>query len=488
MSAGGQDTNSGTLLQYVINPPQVFVGTTTDLTLVITNPLNSGNTVTLRPGAQGDMIEVTFTGPQAVTGDFNFGAQSQTQGFAAGSSSPGSGVFNVQPTTVQNLAPGQSVKVLFPAVVINGQTGPAQVKVEEFIGESDQQSVVAVQRVAQELRVISWMDPGIVGLGQTSTLRWISFSGTRVKVSGFMGGTGEKTFDVHGDPPYPDSTPVGVPDGEGFRPYTLTVYSNDGQHANHQSTVYLNKPLINSFVGDPAAPGPIKTSQAVQLNWSTIFGQYAYLNTPTANIPVDVNPSSPVRVVPGDDAYAASNGAQISDVVTYELWVGGYNQPASRPVKYNLSPVKVVYFKYGVKDPGTGKLSRMISKLDPPRWPGINIHGVSNDLFKMVVKQPGGNDTVWWLGAGDTTHPQVQFFDAAAGAGGKFTLSWVTANLKSLTLGWNDGSPQSYPVPADQVASGSYEVTPQRATEYTLTATGTNGEVVTSTLTVGGPS
>lgn len=489
MSGGGQNTSSGTLLNYTINPPRVFVSTTTDLTLVITNPIDSGNTVTLQPGPQGDLIVVTFAGPQAVTDDLNFGAQSQTQGFTAGTSSPGSGVFNIQPTSEQTLAPGQTVKVLFPSVVINGQTGPAQIQIEEFIGESDEKSVVSVDRNAQELKVIGWMDPIIVGLGQTSTLRWISFSGTRVEVSGFIGGTGKKVFPVHGDPPYPDSTQVGVPTGEGFRNYTLTVYSNDGQHAQQSVTLYLNRPYIKSYAGDPPAPGPVKVNKAVNLSWSTLFGQYAYLNTPTANIPVDANASRPLPVVPGDDAYALSNGGPIPPDVVYELWVGGFDKPASQQLKYTLSPVRVLYFKFGTKDAGTGKLSRMVWKLDPPKWPGINITGVTDSLFKMVVKQPGGQDTVWWLGAGDTTHPQVQYFDAVAGAGGKYTLSWVTVRLATLVLSWDDGSPQSYTVPQPQRASGSYEVTPPpRATDYTLTATGDNGEVVTSTLTVGGQS
>jgi hypothetical protein len=487
MSGVGQDTPSGTILQYAINPPKVFVSTTTDLTLVITNPLNSGQTVTFRPGAQGDLVEVTFTGQQAVTDDFNFASQSLTTGFTAGTLSPGSGVFNVQPTSLQKLEPGQTIKVLFPAVVVNGQTGTAQVQIEEFIGDSDETTTVSVERVAQELRVISWIDPQVIGLGQKTTLRWISFAGTKVKVSGFPGGTGEQTFPVHGDPPHPDSTQVGVAADEGFRTYTLTVYTNDNKHAKDEATVYQNPPVISSLDGDPPTGSVVRPNQPVLLTWGTLFGQYAYLITPTANAPADLNVSTPVRVVPGDDAFASAGGGPVPGQVTYELFVGGYKRGATQDVTYTISPVKILYFKYNTRDPGTGKLSGVSWKLDPPTWRGVRVTGAA-DLSKIAVTQPGAPDTVWWLGSGDTAHPQVQFFDASAATSGAYTLRWVTANVKSLVLSWNDGSPQSYAVPSGDVAGGVYNVTPKGSTQYLLTATGANGEVVTSALTAGAPA
>jgi hypothetical protein len=488
MSVDGPGDSSGTILHYEIKPSSVFVGTTSDLTLVITNPLEKETTVTLEPGPQGDLISVTFTGSKAITDDFNFSSQSETAGFAAGSQSAGSGVFNIQPTAVRRLTPGQSIKVLFSGIVINGQTGPAQVQIEEFIGDSDQNTTLSVERVAQELRVISWVDPAIIGLGQTTTLRWLSFGGVRVKVAGFIDGTGEKTFNVRGDPPHPDSTQVGVGPNEGFRTYTLTVYTGDGQHEKDATTVYQQSPVITSFECDPPSPGPVKADQKVQLSWDSLYGQYAFLQTPVTTLPVDVSPSSPTTVTPGADAYEWSGGGTIPPDVTYQLQVAGYQPQATKEVNYQISPVKIVYFKFANMDATTGKLSGLVSKFDPPGWPAVNISNLGGGISKLVVGQPGGKETVWWLGDADTTHPQVQFFDAVAGSGGKYTLRWVTANLKTLTLSWNDGSPQSYVVPAGQLVKGTYEVTPKGATDYLLTAVGNNAEVVTSTLSAGGPA
>lgn len=482
MSGAAQDTSSETILQYEINPPNVFISTTTDLTLVITNPLG-GQTVTFQPGPQGDLIEVTFNGSPAVTDDFNFVPQSLTTGFTAGAVSQGSGVFSVVPTSVQRLEPGQSIKVLFPAVVINGQTGAAQVQIQEFIGDSDETTTVSIQRVAQELRVISWMDPRVIGLGQKTTLRWISFGGTRVRVSGFPSGTGEQTFPVQGDPPHPDSTQVGVAPDEGFRTYTLTVFTNDNKHAKDEATVYQNPPVITSLNGDPPDGAVVRPDQPVRLTWSTLFGQYAYLITPTANTPVSVNVSTPLRVVPGDDAFSSAGGGPIPGKVTYELYVGGYKQGATQDVTYNLSPVRILYFKYNTRDPSTGKLSGVSWKLDPPTWRGVRVTGTA-DLSTLTVSQPGAPDTVWRLGSGDKTHPQVQFFDASVATAGAYTLRWVTGNLISLVLSWNDGTPQSHTIPGSDIESGVYNVTPKGSTQYLLTATGTNGEVVTSVSTI----
>ena len=94
--------------------------------------------------------------------------------------------------------------------------------------------------------------------------------------------------------------------------------------------------------------------------------------------------------------------------------------------------------------------------------------------------QPGGGKTVLYLGPGDTTHPQIQYFNAApATTGGGFVLTWVTANLTALVL-----APDGYTVPSEQIAKSTYTVHPSVTTVYVLTGTAKNGQTVSSTLVV----
>jgi hypothetical protein len=473
--------SSPTILNYTINPSQVIIATQNDFSLVITNPA-SAQPVTLDQGNQ-DQIQVSFpappefTGADALTDSLSFTAQSLTDGFIAGQLTQGSNPFVIQPMGVQTLLPGHSIKIQFKAVTVNGETGSPKIQIEEFIGESDQKTTLAVEKLPQQLHVIGWLDPWTVGLEQQSTLYWQSFGGTSVDVIGFPGGTGIQNFPVSGNPPYPGNTKVTVPPDQAQRTYTLRVKTNDQRHAEMPVTLSQQSPMIIQFEAVSPPTEPLGPTQQVNLIWHTLFTKYAYLQTPVDNSEVLPDMSTPTPFTPGVDAYKGNDRQSIPDKVDYILQACGYKESATSTVTFKIGQVKVLYFKYAKMD--GDKLSGIIYLLDPPEWAGSNL-SLAN-VNKLTVYQPGETTTVLWLGSADTVHPQVQFFDAVSGQGGKFTLRWVTANLKSLVLKWNG---QSYTVPSAQIAKGTYEVTPTRTTNYMLEATGTNGETVTSTLAV----
>jgi hypothetical protein len=283
-------------------------------------------------------------------------------------------------------------------------------------------------------------------------------------------------------PPYAGETEVSVPDDtQEEKTYTVQVRAG-ADHREARVTLTQHKPEI---IGFGAAPGlaeptqPIGAMDEVPLQWRTIYGNRAFLQTPpnSAGSRVGLNPARPLPVTPGVDAYrSAADRSRIPATATYVLRVTGFRKPAEASVTYGLNPVKALYFKYSKLD--GEKLSEPVWGVDPEKWPAVEVV-MSTPPFTMTVYGPGGTKQVLYLGGGDTVHPQVQYFAATAGEGGKKTLRWVTANVTALRL-----EPGGYTVPAGQVAKGTHEVTPAQTTDYVLHATAASGETVTSTLRV----
>lgn len=489
-----------TLLRYSIQPAQVFVETSTTLTLTILNPLGAPP-VSFKGGAGGDEIDVTIpygAGADALAASLNFTAQSATGGFTCARQA-GSDAFAVRPVGfgTTTLRPGESIVVEFTGVTINGTPSPAgqpaQVAVQEYIGDADGATTVAVSKLAQQLAVVAWPRDYTVGLGEQTRLMWQSFGGTMVTVYGFQDGfidpacaiaePGKRCFPVLGKPPHPGHVQVGVPANQAQWKYTVVVSVDSGQHEQQEVTINQHAPVITGLGAAPSLEppsGPIGAMDPVDLQWSTVFAARAYLQTPAQGSPTRVqpNPTEPITVVPGKDVTAGwQPGGSVPGTAAYVLTATGFAPQDVRTVPYTLKPVSIAYFKYRDRAQD-GTLSGFSWLTDPPDWPAVEIQ-VSTAPYTFTVRQPGGGSMTAYLGPG-TTQPQVQYFDAAAGEGGEYVLTWVTANVASLVL-----APEGYTVPPGDVAKGSYTVKPDGPRTYVLTATpGGGGQAITSTLVV----
>jgi hypothetical protein len=486
-------TQTAALLTYRIEPHQVFVGTTTSLTLELRN--DTARTVTF---GLDDAVEATFPageGERALSRVVDYQPRALTDGFTA-TRVEGTGTYRVRAAgfEARDLLPGHSVLVRFDGVKVNGVRGGVPVAVLEQLEEVGESSVT-VEKIPQELNVVAWLEEPVVGLGEETRLHWRSFGGTRVVVFAFADGEvdakcpegdrrpGYRCFPVEGEgPPYSGSTDVVVPDPtQEEKTYTVQVRAG-ADHREARVTLTQHKPEITGF---GAAPGMVKPTEPigamdeVPLKWTTIYGRRAYLRTPTdsAGRQVALNPAAPRPVTPGLDAYrAAPDPGRIPATAEYVLSVTGFRQPAEARLSYQLKPVRALFFKYGRLDGET--LSDPVWEVDPKGWPAVEVV-MSTPPFTLTVYGPGETRQVLYLGGGDAVHPQVQYFGATAGEGGKKTLRWVSANATALRL-----EPPGYDVPAGQVAKGTYEVTPTQTTDYVLRATAANGETVTSTLRV----
>ncbi len=477
-----------TLLSYQFQPSQVFIATTTNLQLIITNPVG-GQAVNFTGGPQGDEIDIYFpvgSGNTDLVNSITFGSSSQTAGFTC-SQVQGDVYFAIRAPQNTTLQPGQTIVITFTNVVINGQTGnppsAATINISEFIGSSDGTGTTSITKLTQALNVIAWLDPLVVGKRQYATLYWQSMGGTKVVVAGFGNGTGSKDFPVQGDPPYPGNCQVNVPsDTDPQRTYTIRVYTSDNQHTETQVTLTQMPPLITSFNSD-IPQGTISVAQPVQLSWTDLYATTTYLQL--ANGDTLTNPISPLTVNPGQEIaslYQPGSGTQLPGSAQYILTLMGFQKQASQQMTWQLQPVGLAYFKFGTMDNG-GNLSGVMFRTDPEEWAPVSADLSNPNLNIFTIHQPGQPNSVYYLGSGDTTHPQIQYFNAEKKTAGQYELKWVTANLTSLVL-----NPGNTIIPAGQIVRGTMTIDNITAPVlYTFTGTAASGETIVSQLLVGVP-
>ena len=472
--------NSETLFQYSFQPPQVFVATTVDLKLVIENPV-TGTPVFFAGGPDGDEIDITFpvgSGNTDLVNALTFTATSLTEGFTCALDAGGT-YFAVKSPIGTTVQPGERIEINFVNVVVNGATtsppAAASVLIQEYIGSESGNISVNIDKLPAQLGIIAWLDPLIVGLNQPSTLYWQSMGGIGVEISGFPSGSGAEKFPVAGQPPYADSCKVTIASTTiPQRTYTAKVYTGDNQHRETTVTLTQQPPLILSYDADKGAK--IGAADTVVLSWRSLYGSSTAISTPAAIIN---NPDSPVQVHPGNDLVEAYRGnfGNMPATANYPLTVNGYLNPATAPMSFEISPVGLAYFKFGTMN-NEGMLSGVKVQTDPADWGATELQ-LSNELNTFAIYQPGGATSLFYLGSGDTTHPQIQYFEAESKGSGQYELTWVTANVSTLVL-----NPGTIQITGERIQRGSQIVTLTTSETYTLTGTAANGQTIVSLLNI----
>ncbi|MEM7641165.1 MAG: hypothetical protein AAF366_01395 [Pseudomonadota bacterium] len=467
-------------LRYAIAPGKVLAGATQTLTLTATVPDN-GAPVALQPGAKGDEIKLTIPAPPQVTGAgaltdaVTFVAQSKTDGFIAGPDPGSANAILVKPTVPVTLSPGQRIEVALDAVAISATPGTAKIGIQEFIGTGGATADIDVTKDTPPISVTAWFEQPIVGKSETAILRWISNGGTVVTITGLETGTGQQSFPVSGKtPPFPGMLAI-TPTAPGPMPLTLTVRTSDGSQSNSTTVVLdVRRPYLARLAATPAPDTQVAADAEVSLDWTILYARSATLTPPSGVGPLLVPRDTlrPMKVVPGADALA---GAPALDAIpasaTYELIGSGFGPDIRASISYGIAPVALAYFKYQSKDP-KGTLSQPGFAVLPNDWQGKR--EILGDVMTFTLYQPGGGSQTYYLGAADTTHPQIQYFAPAAPAsGGQVTVEWVTANLDTLTL-----DPGGHTIAAADIASGSMAVPVPADGIVTLTGTSkTHGSV-----------
>ncbi len=465
-----------TLLNYSFQPPSVFISTEVDLTLSIQNPAN-GDPITFKGGANGDQISIVFpigNGATDLVTELNFETRSPA-GFNVAKSTSGEFYTIKFTNNSTRLQPGETATVTFLKVKVNdtcvNPASTAVITIKEYIrGVQLVGTTEIIKQPNNKLGISAWLDPAIVGLGQTSTLFWQSVGGTSVEVFPFA--TGKKKFPVEGPPPSPGNCTVDVPSTtESQRMYTLQVFTSDNTKEQTIVTLTQNPPLITAFTADKS--GSIKVDDTLELDWFFLWGTDWMIDS---NSGLELfNPNAPVKVNPGKEILESYKGnyANLPSSIYYTLTVNGFKEPTSKKISINLLPVQLGYFKYA-----NNNLTGVTWKLNPESWKGYTVKTISENVVQLAVYQPGGRTDLYFLGSGDT-HPQIQYFSFVKGANNSVEFSWVTANLASLVL-----TPGGYSILGTNIASGKKTVTVTATTVFTLTGTGNDRSTITSSIEV----
>lgn len=450
-----------TLLEYTFLPNAVFIDTKNNLVLEIENPVDKPP-VKFKSGRGGDIISIGFLAGQKqddLVTDLNFSAKIAPDSFSISTN------FDITSNDDIVLNPGDSIRVTFEEMPINDASGDSVVTITESIGESSGTYPITIAKKKHELEVIAWLDPLIVGLGQQSTLHFKSSSSTKVVISGYPDGLGEKTVDT---PPYSWSGSVGIgSSSESQRTYTVIAWAGGNRSPQEEVTLTQKPPVITAFA--PEGDQTIKPNDTATITWQAMYASgntMKFLETRLNNV------SSPFKPVPGKDLTDAYNPNKhnaefMPDTVTYSLIVDGFKKSAEQSFAYKVMPVQLNYLKYQDES-----LTAIIYSYDPSDWGAVN-RAFGNEALTLTIYQPGYKKDVFYLSKDDDTNPMIQYFEIVDGK-----LSWVTANLKSLTL-----NPGAISIDAEEIKKGTHPI-PDGASQVILTGVGNNGNPIRSVLNI----
>ena len=482
-------------LSLSLRPDSVFAGSTATLKLVIAVPDDGA------PVAFGGLDALQIRFPSAQDGSRPALVTDLTSLRASIASSPADGPWNVSgpqaarfaayPVTPTTLMPGDSVVVEFDSLPIVAETGSPEVFVEVELGSAPRVGIpLPVQIVSPPAGVIAWVDRPVLGLHETTTLRWTSQGGTTVRVVGFTTQavpSGYRDFPVGG----PSSTPLdpSADAGPGSSEHTYTVQliaqPGDKVLAETRVTCYLHHPFVAEYGilerGQVVPAVTLDYGQKVTLRWRCRYVDpdqgvgLSFLGL--RGLPDSTTTLSPETVLPFNQ-----------DQVVITLTAPGFGHPATADAVVNFRPIRILYFKYLALTPVDGLppvLAKSQFRTFPANIPGSQISTVpgSPGTLRLTVTGPGGTQTRY-LGTGDEPYLEIRYFapETPVQAGKPFLLRWLTHRAARLTLRTPDGD---RPIPWQKIADGTSEpLTVAEPTTYVLTAVGDDGDVLESTLLV----
>lgn len=468
-----------TLLSYAAEPTQAFADQQQDLIVTITNPVTA-KAVTFNPGPQGEAIYITF--PETLARSANFNAQSQTNGFYVAGVAGQDRTFSVTSLLTIDLKPGDSIVAQFKQVPIVPDTGDTEILIEEFIGSGDEKTSIPFTVISPKPSITAYADPNQAGYKEPVRIHWDAFKADSVTIEGLE--EGKKTFkNTKGDVLFSGDYTTILTKKEDLD-LTLTAVSDKGDSNPTHVTVSAKAPVIHAFQPTTHEPDPLPLDAVVSLTWRSEFALATIFTSPDGNGPALVPPvalGSPIAVNPGKDAaLGAASLDEIPATAEYSLVATGFDPQASGDVSFTLGQPSLVYFKY-LNKADDDTLSGMSWQIDPTSWDSVGRQLIVNPTGLNILKifKPGGGHLTYYLGSGDTTHPQIQYFNADKVEGGQVTISWVTANLSTLVL-----NPGDISIDAADIPSGSKTVQLPSDKRLTLTGTSASGDQVPSILVV----
>lgn len=459
-------------MSFSIMPEMVFVDSSSTLKFVAQNTSKT-ESVKFTVGRGASYINVLFPDGNEdcdLVSNLSFEGTCNLSNFSCNEAD---GEFKITSDEEVEIAPGDSLQVTFEKMPINTKTGSAKVTVSYKIDNNSGSKEIYITKKAKELGVIAWLDPLVVGKGQSSLLQFKSASSTKVKISGYPPTDGskdkEKTFTT---PPPSNSDNVTVGPGEnGQRNYVVTAYAGSNQSPSVTLTLSEAPPYIFNY--SPTEQQTIAPNKEVTIVWGSHFGSgnsMQWLQTQRTDA------ASPMTLTPGTELVNVynvrnANASAMPDTVTFDLTVDGYYAPATQDFTFKIEPAQLEYFKYVDKE-----MTQVAYKVSPDNWKKATQAQLASDPATLTIYQPGYQRDSYYLSATGTEHPMIQYFEASKGE-----LTWITANLVSLTLQVTVPEQDPIEIDADKIKTDTRPI-PAGAGTVVLTGVDKDGKSVRSQL------
>jgi hypothetical protein len=454
-------------LGVVISPNQVSVSATQDFTLTVTNP-SSQLSVTINASTgmpNQDSIYVSgVTGVTASPGSIKPVPPAGTPWQIGIVDTSKGKTIKIWVTSAVTLQPGQSVQFQLPGVLIDDTPGSATLPVLELLGgQSIPGADIQIGKLAATLQISAFSNPDTVGLGQSATLQWTIVQGQYVTIN-------------PAPPDHPDPFYRQQPKGWDTAQWNVTP-AQDAPQTNYELTVWqdlshwqkttalvnLSGPRVDVFSADQTAA--VSINQIVNLTWAVRYGRPVTLR-PSLGAGY-VQPEGMLAITPQALLARTSNDSQLQ----FTLSASGFRGTVTKTLQLTFAPLRIAYFRYT-------DFTKQNIDYDVENSTSISIANPGTNSYIMTATGPGGPLTQTLGGTGLEIQvlvadpPQLQ-------AGQKTTLSYQVQGAVSLVL-----EPGGTKLPLDGSGRGSFDVTPQTTTTYTLTATDINGNQVTSDLQI----
>jgi hypothetical protein len=443
---------------YTLNPNSGDVNSTVSTVLTVTNP-SSVFPVTVTAGS--DLIAVTGWGgitqaPKSI--EVVPPVESDWNGVMT-DSSVGT-ILKLFTTDDVEVQPLQSLAFTLNGILLDETIGSAELIVMEIVGGTQiSPPKIAFGKLGAKMQIFAWSDANSVGAGESTNINWTIVKGLYVTVFPPDDGT---QYPRSGTAPYTGSTARTPFQNAPQTIFAATVFQPPDTPIPFQVPVLLSPPRITRFL--PKDPPPIPIDGTVTLSWSVAYSPEVTLQPAKGSKYVS---NEGVRTVKPKD-FLVSN----DNKVVFVLSAAGYQGPVLGKVTVRFLPMRIAYFRY----PGFDQIGYTVSV------PNSQSHQVSQlgpKHFRLDATGPDGPLTQELGGTG--LEIQVVVADPPQPKAGEATrLKYQVQAATSLKL-----MPGDVPLTFDAKGIGETTINPPAgSTTYTLVATGSNSQTVSSEITI----
>jgi hypothetical protein len=347
---------------------------------------------------------------------------------------------------------------------VAGQSYTFLLKVTNTDGISAQASTLVSMAAPTQTQITQFTaQPAAITAGQTSTLSWVIQNATSASIAPGVGAVNASS----------GSVPVS--------PVTTTTYTLTATGANGTTTQTITVTVGAStaqILRFSANPSSIPTGGQTTLSWTTSGASTVSISPTVGSVAANGSTSvSPASTTTYTITAVGSDGKSVT--ATVQVTVGTVT---AQIVRFTASPSSIptggqATLSWSTNNATAVSISPTVGTVSANG--STTVSPASTTTYTISATGADGKTvtSTVQITVGAITAQIVRFTanPSSIPAGGQTTLSWSISNASTVTIAPGIGS---------VAANGSVAVSPTSTTTYTISATGTDGKTVTSTVQV----